>query len=224
MPQRYCPSINLIKFICAIGIIWVHQSAIIENYTDFPFASNGTLVELFYSITGLLTYSHFYYQKDTEDIMHYCAKKFIRLFPYSCFSIISCFLISNIDIIMKGSIHNLCYEARDLPLELLLLRNAAAETTRIKTYDGILWFMSAMFIVLPLFCFVCTVLKKHALMISVLFCELWYMSTNAQHYSYDWQSLCRAMAGLMLGVIIFHIALRIEQTRVWGGHSQLLKY
>lgn len=215
--KDYCPSLNLIKFFCAIGIVWLHQGEITGDY-NFPFATNGILVELFYSITGLLTYKHFYYQKDnSENIMLYSAKKYIRLFPYSCISIIGCYLVTNFAIILEGNIHEVIYEARDLPLELLLLRSAVTDITRFKIYNGILWFLSALFIVLPLFCFLCTVWKKYALMISVFFCELWYIGSNVNRSAQGWKGLCRAMAGLMLGIIIFHTAKYIQKNVKCGG-------
>lgn len=217
MDKNYCPSLSLIKFICAIGIVWLHQGEIIGNY-NFPFATNGILVELFYAITGLLTYKHFYYQNEnTENIMIYSAKKYIRLFPYSCFSILGCYFVTNLDIILEGNIHGAIYEARDLPLELLLLRSAVTDMTKFKIYNGILWFLSAMFIVLPFFCFLCTVWKKHALMISVFCCELWYIGTNVNRSAQGWKGLCRAMAGLMLGVIIFHVAKYIRENTAYRG-------
>ena len=216
--KKYYPSIDLIKFICAVGIVWIHKATITENFLHFPFANCSMLVELFYLMTGLYTYRHFYYQKEnSEDIMHYCVKKYVRLLPYSCFSIIGCYLFVNFNTILEGNFHGAIYEARDLPLELLLLRSATMEATRFKTYCSILWFLSSMFIVLPLFCFVCTTLKKHALMISVLFCELWYVGTDAKRYGNDWQSLCRAMAGLMLGIIVFHIGKYIAENAKCGG-------
>ena len=190
MDKDYCPSLNLIKFFCAIGIVWLHQGEITGDY-NFPFATNGILVELFYSITGLLT--------------------------YSCISIIGCYLVTNFAIILEGNIHEVIYEARDLPLELLLLRSAVTDITRFKIYNGILWFLSALFIVLPLFCFLCTVWKKYALMISVFFCELWYIGSNVNRSAQGWKGLCRAMAGLMLGIIIFHTAKYIQKNVKCGG-------
>lgn len=225
MDKNYYPSLDVIKFFCAIGIVWLHHAVIKGDY-NFPFRFNGILVELFYSIAGLLTYKHFYYQKDnTENIMLYCAKKYIRLFPYSCISIIGCYLATNFATILEGNIHGAIYEARDLPLELLLLQSATMETTRFKIYNGILWFLSSLFIVLPLFCFLCTALKKHALMISVLFCELWYVGTDAKRHIHDWPSLCRAMAGLMLGIIAFHIGKYIaENAKYVRGGFRLSRY
>lgn len=217
MSEKYYPSINLIKFFCAVGIVWLHQGEMTGNY-DFPFSKNGILVELFYSITGLLTYKHFYYsQDDSENIISYCAKKYVRLFPYSCFSIICCYLVTNFNLILRGDIHGVIYEARDLPLELLLLRSAVSDTTKFKMYDGILWFLSALFIVLPLFCFVCNVIKKYALMISIFFCEIWYIGFNVNRSTYGWKGLCRAMAGLMLGIIIFHIGKYIAENYKYRG-------
>ncbi len=64
------------------------------------------------------------------------------------------------NLLLKGNIHGDIYEARDLPLELLLLHSAVTDKTRFKMYDGILCFLSAMFTVLSLFCFVCSVLKN----------------------------------------------------------------
>lgn len=85
MDKNYCPSLSLIKFICAIGIVWLHQGEIIGNY-NFPFATNGILVELFYAITGLLTYKHFYYQNEnTENIMIYSAKNILDYFRIAAF-------------------------------------------------------------------------------------------------------------------------------------------
>lgn len=217
MDKAYCPSLNVIKFFCALGIIWLHQVEITSN-NNIPFATTSILVELFYSITGLLTYKHFYYQKDnTENIMLYCAKKYIRLFPYSCISIVGCYLVVNFNTILEGNFHGAIYEARDLPLELLLLRLAATDTTQFKIYNNMLWFLSALFIVLPLFCFLCTVWKKYALMISVFFCELWYVGSNVNRSVQGWKGLCRAMAGLMLGIIIFHIAEYIQKNVRGGG-------
>ena len=72
MDKNYCPSLSLIKFICAIGIVWLHQGEIIGNY-NFPFATNGILVELFYAITGLLTYEIFVYNICTLSNVTDCS-------------------------------------------------------------------------------------------------------------------------------------------------------
>ena len=55
---------------------------------NFPFIKNNIFVELFFALTGLLTYNHFYYSKDdSENIIIYCAKSMVDYFHITTFQL-----------------------------------------------------------------------------------------------------------------------------------------
>ena len=152
--------IDLIRFICAIGIV-VHHCAFLY-YIDpngipgnFRFRIGLILVEVFLIISGYFTAAHFKTNRILKletrfkKSIKYTFKKFKVFIPYIIISVLLGFTVSLIINGLTGQ--NLIEELSKLPEELTL-NSVFYNTFVIPAHDPSLWYLSATFLVFPLFC------------------------------------------------------------------------
>lgn len=126
------------------------------GFENYPFISGWVFVEFFLFITGYYTAKHFDGKNDNNSIKSsiiYTYNKFIRFIPYTITVIVSYYVVSGIiNIIYNNwSIKNFLFSfSENFIFDILLLTNLYY----LPNVDTI-WFLSAMFIVFPIFRVLC---------------------------------------------------------------------
>ena len=196
--------VELWRFLGCVAIALHHRFVLGIDYKYFY--KGFVFVEFFFMLTGYFTMRHFS-AADRGDSLDdaarraivYTYKKFKRLFPY----IVLILLMTSIYIIVVGD-----------DSAIVVLFNALMEMTLITSaakYDGALWFLSAMFIVFPLFCCMLQIKSKNFLLIiSAFYSIVYYNITCVGLYcEFPWHIL-RAYAGLTLGVVVYYLSKNIR--------------
>lgn len=180
--------LDMWRFIGSIVILLFHSG--ILGITDHHFQSGWIFVEFFYMITGYYTYKHFSNMKYTslEDIatksISYTLKKYINMLPYV---IIVVFLTSIYNFIISGCSNIKIFVEMLLEITLLFHRNIVPP----------LWYLSALFIVFPVFCCLCQMSSKHFLAILAFSYTVYFYKITMVSRVTDFPfSLFRAMGGV----------------------------
>lgn len=206
--------LELWRFIGSIVILLFHSGTL--GIVDHNFMSGWIFVEFFYMVTGYFTYKHFYNMKYTslDDVANnsiiYTIKKYLNLFSYIiivvCVTALYDFIISSYD--------NMRVFA-DMILEITLLfhRNIVPP----------LWYLSALFIVFPVFCCLCQIKSKHLLyVIAFSYTVIYYNKTMVSSVTDFPFSLLRATGGLLLGILIYQFVLVLKKVSFSKAQKVLL--
>lgn len=218
--------LGLVKFIAAVAIVYFHTLLGEPEH----FSTLYLLVELFFFITGYYTFKHFQ-DRNTEisnddidtkakEALKYTGRKIRSLAPYILIAIVLHYAILLIPVIGNGW-HAIFDIIKGLPFDLLLLNTQAGIT------NWPMWFVSAMVIVMPLFCLLCQSKNKHVLFIfSSLTCLVYYF--NFYRWPYDQgvfyvAPLIRAFMGMLMGVNIYVVAEKLSKAKTTKIQRALLQ-
>ena len=176
-----------------------------DNVAGVRARSAWIFVEAFFLLTGYFTTKHFYKTRKrkvdelAKDSLSYTFKKFSTFLPYVIIALLIGFIYT---FMYRGyNFINFVIEFCKLPLELLF--GSSFITT---DHCGPLWYLSAMFIVFPFFCFLVSLRKiKNFRIILFLFITSIFLlvGTEATHF---FPSLYRAFSSLVLGSLTFEAA------------------
>ena len=202
-------AIDLIKFVSALMIVYYHRYILGYERLTYPLSDTWIFVELFLMITGYFTYAHFL-QKDDTHIVRYTLAKIKRLMPYVLVTVAASYLAVNLRLLQAGDLRGARLQARDLPAELLLMRAFIKEPDQMIFYCGNLWYLSALLAVLPVFCLLCKKCRQYVLLIAFVYCPIYYIYTGATAVTLAPRCLLRTLAGLLAGVLVYHIAQYIR--------------
>ncbi len=190
--------LDIWRLLSCLIIVWFHQyhlGALEPQY----FSAGWTYVEFFFFTSGYFAYAHFKNKKFSKengykDCWTYVYRRFVALFPYIFITVfLKCFMNY---IKEKNRITRFL---RAL-LECLLL-------TRGDSNNGVIWYLQAMFVVLPLFCILAYRLPKEInLMISLLFVIIYGNFSSWGGITTFPLHLIRAYAGMSVGSIIYCIS------------------
>ena len=202
--------LDLIKFIAAIAIVYFHTLLGDQNA---HFGTLYFLVELFFFITGYYTFRHFQsdqksIQRDSWDVkgekaLRYTYRKIKSFMPYILIAVLMYYVTLIIPAISSG-LSAVLDALKGLPFDLLLLNTQAGIT------NWPMWFMSAMAIMLPIFCLICQVRSKSTLFIICLLVDIVYYFNF-----YQWPfnqgvfyiaPLIRALVGMLTGICIYYVS------------------
>lgn len=213
--------LGLVKFIAAVAIVYYHM---VEITTDH-WGSLFLLVELFFFITGYFTYKHFNKRKASQSLNNkakeaitYTIRKIRPLAPYIVIAIILHSIVMSI-LALRGNTtkSSLLDVAIEAIMDVLLLGS------QINVNGWALWFMSAMIIVLPLFCIICQYKQKYVhLIIFLLIAILFYFNIPSLDNIYGIWAIIRAFVGLCTGAAIYIIADQINVKQISSGIVGLL--
>ena len=218
--------LGLVKFIAAVAIVYFHTLLGKPEH----FSTLYLLVELFFFITGYYTFKHFQ-DRGTEisndDIdtkakkaLKYTGRKIRSLAPYILIAIVMHYVILLIPMIGNGW-HAIFDIIKGLPFDLLLLNTQAG----IANWP--MWFVSAMVIVMPLFCLLCQSKNKHVLFVfSSLVCLIYYFKFYRWPYGqgvFYVAPLIRAFMGMMMGVNIYVVAEKLSKAKMTKPQRVLLQ-
>lgn len=192
--------IEVWRFIASLLIMTCHLTQVgFDN--NFPFYSSWIFVEFFFILTGYYTILHFDKNEacSLNDIARnsilYTAKKYINIFPYILLAT-SIHYFSNF-ILGGQSLNKLIDYIFDITLLTGIFKMQYAQISA-------LWYLSALFIVFPLFCLLCQMKSKYVVyIISFYVSILFYGYNESISYSQFPYHVPRAMAGLCLGIVVY---------------------
>lgn len=209
MPNRKC-NVDLARFICSLFIM-INHIGIVLLYK--PFNDFWLYVEFFLIITGYYTTKHFdnkNYSNPVKEGVAYSLKKFIPFLPYTVITtvllyllnIVSSIILGGMDlqalrlVVNWGSISNVIFD-------MFLITSSIPNTF---TLVGSLWFLSAMFIVFPLFSMIVQLRNRYNIIIVTALYALFYYGIQgvADNRAYP-NDFLRVMAGMCLGAFIYEI-------------------
>lgn len=196
--------LELWRFIACITIMLFHSYFLGVEYRTVPFSEGFLYVEFFFIISGYFTFAHFTKINNNsldsiaKNSIIYTLKKFSYFLPY----IIIMVLIMNTYNYVLDKNRGL-HSFLDMIREILLISRSDGNV-------GVLWYLSAMFIVFPLFCCFCQIKSKYfTYIISIFYC-IYYYERYVSAVDYP-DHLYRALAGLLLGVIVYFFVSIIKQ-------------
>lgn len=140
-------TVELLRFLFAVVIV-IHHIAIVTG-TETPMPMGAIGVEFFYILTGYFMIKHIKKESNSQPMtmvyaMNYTLKKFIRLAPYIVGGTIL-MIIADIVCNHRISVEYIFWEITQLNMV------AAPDVTSILVYSNApYWFLSAMFVTLPL--------------------------------------------------------------------------
>ena len=218
--------LGLVKFIAAVAIVYFHTLMGAPRH----FSALYLLVELFFFITGYYTFKHF--QDKVKDIrtnsvetkslkaLKYTGQKVLSLAPYILIAISLHYAILLIPEVNNGG-HAIFDIVKGLPFDLLLLNTQAG------VMNWPMWFVSAMIIVMPVFCLLCQSKDKHCLFIfSSLACLVYYFNYFRWPFgqgTFYVAPLIRAFMGMLMGVNIYVVAEWLGKAKITKGRMILLQ-
>lgn len=206
--------LGLIKFLAAIAIVYYH--------TDLGGHWNHLwiLVELFFFITGYFTFKHFRKKENRGKSSEQKAKNAIsytinKFKPFVTFALIA-IILRYIAILLLNNGTPLVSLARIAPIEALLLNSQIGERY------WALWYLSAMLIVFPLFCYMCQTKKKRTLYIILFTVTIAYYFNFFKAAIFGYESLIRAFFGMSTGILVYGASEAIRKNKRIKKNSLLL--
>lgn len=199
--------LGLCKFLAAVGIVFLHCLPSRGHWLSLYL-----LVEFFFMITGYFTFKHFQKTKtiqvDTLDIksrkaIKYTINKFIPFLPFIFIAVLIRYTHAFI-VVGGGGLPEIIRVGKNAIMDLLLLNSQTGE------YGWVLWFLSAMFIVFPLFSLVCQSKNKNFLYIIIALSSIIYYFNFFNSNIYGVYPLVRAFMGLSLGILVYAISENIK--------------
>ena len=196
--------LGLLKFLASLMIIWCHTS-LIRDGGEYNLKYSYLFVEFFLIITGYFTFKHFQksvfkaktIDESAKEALRYTYKKFAKYAPYVVVSVIAITLL--VIIIEKPvDIGELFSLIRLTPFEMLFL----SSQTGLRLAP--LWYLSALFIVMPLFSFLAQRVPKNLnYLLSMLFIVIIYGNYfDYMDKSSGIDSLIRVFSALCLGTCV----------------------
>ena len=205
--------VDLLRFIACIFIVYYHAHSIIFNDTsrDYYFSGSSLFVELFLMLTGYFTFKHFLktrvrssFATKFKNSLSYTANKFKAYIPYILLSVLVFYILLVVS--YKPTTAAAFFEITDTFFSDLFLLGAV----RAGQYS-VIWYLSAVMLVFPLFCTLCQMKNKTLLFyIMSTFCVLYYLLLNGD-ISNNPLTLLRAFAGLSLGALLYPLSEMIKK-------------
>lgn len=194
--------LDLWRFIFALLIMTHHLYHIGWSYEDpYHWFLAWIFVEFFFILTGYLTCKHFLtndYSNKPQIAFEYTIKKFKTYIPYASIAIITQYLLDGI-FYYNNDGKAFISSFFDMPFELALIGETFASHQRLVP----IWYLSALFLVFPLFSLLVQIKNKYFLLLISLPSSLIYYGYVGINGNRDWPNdIFRAIAGLLLGVSI----------------------
>lgn len=213
--------IELLRF---LGVVFIMNAHFGYN-ADRPFLGGWYYVEFFFIITGFFTMRRFFHEEvvgGTERVrtaLTYTFRKFVKFLPYTTVAILITYVANNWKYLQAGQPGNFLHSLENMPAEMLYLSAANPDGSEMFT----IWFLSAMFLVFPLFCLLLMMKNKPL--------AGWICFATATFYylhTYDYGShvfpnqLVRAFAGLCLGACVSMLSEKLGELRLGRGWRMIL--
>ena len=180
---------------------------------DESFSYAWIYVEFFFILTGYFTAKHFCTVRvqTNEDItpgaysIQYTIHKLCPIMIYIVVGVVAEYLIEGYPVLASGSVKSFIYGLRDLPLEVTLLLNGEG----IWPHLAPLWYLSAMFITMPLLSYLIQKIPDLLLnIVSWVLPIIYYTHTTDLFRAHK---PVRAFVGMCLGCFVFCAAEKLSR-------------
>jgi len=205
-------------------VIMTGHSVTVGVSSPFPFEQVGIFVEFFLLLTGYFTCETLS-KKETKpgewftDSLKYTFRKFKPLFPYVAFSVLISYSIVLYPQCKMGGIGQAARDVFNMASEMFLLNYVFSE---VGQRVGALYYLSALLVVLPGYCFLCQVKNKSIkLIVAVYAMMLYYHDVEmAVTATYPWV-LLRIFCGLLAAMVMFYsvgwlVGKLNQKLKLWG--------
>lgn len=194
--------IDIWRFLGCIAIMILHASFLGKD--TYPFRNGWIYVEFFYILSGFYTIKHFANSFDTsvEDR----SKEAILYFLKKYFSIVK---FTTVAFILKGGSRFLSviifHEKIDIDYFFGLLLDIPLIVRPLGNLS-VLWFVQALLMVFPLFCFLCQIRNKYLLQIISFSYVIFYYHKEVSSSVVFPNTIMRCVGGLFLGILVYYAA------------------
>lgn len=217
--------ISIEKFIAAIVIMTFHMYLFDEKALFTIGVGGWIFVELFVIITGFYTSKRFCINK-CENIykscLFYTIRKWLKIVPFSIIAVAiqwGTLAIFQIKEGLWGIKDVLFLFLGDMPFEMLLINTHKDGVPFVEP----LWYLVVLFFLLPFFImFLFKVERYLKVLVSLLFCLVYYGIFGVENYPRMPMSIFRMAAALFIGYLIFEISNYISNTVERNTANQLL--
>lgn len=203
--------LGLLKFLAAIAIIFYHSKTELTSHGGAIY----TLVEFFALITGYFTFRHFHIKKEeikrdsiekkSAKAFAYSMAKMLGLMPYVIISVIAILLIYMWYARQQG-LYVIMMLFKTVPADMMLFHSQIPDS-----YTA-LWYVSALAIVMPLFCLICQTRKPKTILIVMMpFILVYFWSANWGNKIYGIWSIVRILSMLVSGMSIYYFSRYIKK-------------
>lgn len=211
MNERKFLNIELIRFF-GILLIMGHHLYLLGFEGDYLFRNCWTWVDLFFILTGALTYKHFETSEDEAkkygtNALRYTFRKFGRFFLLTIVSVLCMVFLCYGFMLFNHERKAFLSALADSVYEMLFLSSAGF----VSALNAPIWFLSASFIVLPIICYLIQAKKELWKVLSLLIPVLYfgYFGVNS---SRAWPNdLIRAAACMALGTFAYLVSKVIRE-------------
>lgn len=194
-------NVELSRFIVSLLIMARHLH--IFGLEKYPFESAWILTEFFIILTGYFVTKHYdgrIIENRFKDGVAYAFSSFIKLVPYTVCATILAYItnvivdVANHNSTLVGSINK---TISDFVFDVLLLR---------YDYPLIvpLWYVSALFVVLPLFAWIVQISNRYVILYGAFICMFMYHGYRGVNSDTLFPvSIYRMFFGLLLGALLY---------------------
>lgn len=206
-------NVELMRFV-GILLIMMHHCYILGYSGAYPGYNCWVWVDFYFILTGAFTYRHYIHKQNQikdcgNEALRYTFNKFRKFLPYTIIAVLSQYIISNIGALTEGGWKAFICGFFDFPLEIIYLSSSGIVSARLAP----IWFLSAMFIVLPLIVYI---MNKHPELwkILVLTVPILYFGRMGINTSRAWPNdMVRAFACISLGSFAYMASREIAKKR-----------
>lgn len=198
--------IDLWRFIGMMMIMGHHQYYL--GLQSFPFYYGWVFVEFYFILTGYLTTNHFDREQSCcleemcKNAVSYTIHKFVPLLPFVWTAMLIEYGRQAAEKFSAGvSLVGLVEYLSNLPMELLLVSSSYTKPVLVPV-----WYLSAMFIVFPVFCLLLQAARKHLLVVLSFTIPIVYYGAFgvADNWTFP-LNLGRAFSAMLLGTLAFEL-------------------
>lgn len=212
--------VDLCRFL-AIGIIMTHHAYIMGYNGDYAFERGWAWVDYFFMLTGFFTIAHFKNNRPEEGTygktaVDYTLNKFKSFMPLA----IVCILIQYVVVVYQSKPTDWVMALRgfiNMPYEMLMLSSVFGFNPNLSP----VWFVAAMFITLPILCYVITKFADAWYILAFLLPMIYYAKYGVNTVR-DWpMEMYRAFACMAFGTFCYFVAERIKEKQ-WNHFTRVL--
>lgn len=197
--------VDIWRFVFCL-LIMAHHMYHIGIERIYPFQSAWIYVEFFFILSGYFTGKHFWggntsTHKAAKSSMVYTIKKFKNVLPYSTIIIFGEYLLGNI-CFRPGSWKNFIESFENMPYEMMMVSSSGLVEAKVVP----IWYLSAMFLVFPIFCYLVQRYEQLFQYILSWFIPVIYYGRMGIVARAEWpHDLLRAFSCMCLGGFVYTI-------------------
>lgn len=192
----------------------------------YLFRGAWVYVEFFFILTGGFTLRHF--EKDrmvsssAGDAAHeaivYTLRKFSSFFGYVVAAVFLEYFLQGFSLLASGQLVKFVLSFQNMPFEVLLLSSSGMINPKLAP----VWYLSAMFLVMPLFCYVIQKYRNIFVSIGCWLLPVLYYGRVGVNSLRDWpHDMLRAFACMSLGAFAYLLGLELRKIE-WKRWSKFL--